>query len=72
MSKGSGRRPASVSDAELAARWQNTFPHPLEDNKCDLCAEPLNGSTHVYQDATAWHHRDAIRRMCRKCARTFG
>jgi len=25
MSKGSGRRPASVSDAELAARWAETF-----------------------------------------------
>ena len=25
MSKGSGRRPASVSDAELAARWEKAF-----------------------------------------------
>ena len=25
MSKGSGRRPASVSDAELAARWAVAF-----------------------------------------------
>ena len=37
MSKGSGRRPASVSDAELAARWEKAFgksEHPtLEEGE---------------------------------------
>ena len=26
MSKGSGRRPASVTDAELHSNWERTFP----------------------------------------------
>jgi len=49
MSKGSGRRPASVSDAELAARWEKAFGKKTEMTTSEFIEQVLGVKPEPYQ-----------------------